>query len=193
MSSRHSFLRNKESILSCLSRSHLGSHDRPAYICRYRVYCANSACEKFLHPSGHIKDTDTNITYAVCDSDDCFQATCCSCKTLLPDGIDSHTCKGKDSDQMFKEIANKNGYKECFVCGATVELAEGKFHDAQIFGMDETLTITQLATILRANAETASATFAEKAGPARTAARSMVQLTTIATVTTRKATIETPA
>jgi hypothetical protein len=84
----------------------------------------------FLHPSSHIKDTDTNITYVVCDSDDCFQATCCSCKTLLADGIEGHVCKVNDSDQKFKDTVNEKGYKECFVCGATVELAEGKFHAA---------------------------------------------------------------
>ncbi|KAF2446737.1 hypothetical protein P171DRAFT_238268 [Karstenula rhodostoma CBS 690.94] len=95
---------------------------------KYRVYCANASCGKFLHPSGHIHDTDGNITYAVCDGDDCFQATCCSCKTLLADGTEGHICKTSDHDQKFKETVNERGFKECFVCGAVVELAEACNH-----------------------------------------------------------------
>ncbi|OAG05293.1 uncharacterized protein CC84DRAFT_834351 [Paraphaeosphaeria sporulosa] len=95
---------------------------------KYRVYCANTACSKFLHPNGHIHDADSNMTYAVCDSDDCFQATCCSCKMLLADGTESHVCEINDEDQLFKETVAKRGFKECFVCGATIELAEACNH-----------------------------------------------------------------
>ncbi|KAL1605324.1 hypothetical protein SLS60_004872 [Paraconiothyrium brasiliense] len=44
--------------------------------------------------------------------------------TLLIDGTEGHTCKIDDNDQKFKEIVDEKGYKECYVCGATVELAE---------------------------------------------------------------------
>lgn len=99
--------------------------DHITYSHRYRVYCASEACGRFIHPSGHIEDKENNITYAVCDSDHCFQATCCACKTLLIEDIQGHVCRARQLDKEFKEAVDKNGYKECFTCGATVELAEG--------------------------------------------------------------------
>lgn len=92
---------------------------------RYRVYCAGSACGRFLHPNSHIKDVGSSTTYAVCESEDCFQATCCYCKLLLVGGIEGHVCKVDDIDRKFKETVDQEGYKECYICGATVELAEG--------------------------------------------------------------------
>ncbi|KAL5398791.1 hypothetical protein PMIN06_008422 [Paraphaeosphaeria minitans] len=95
---------------------------------KYRVYCANKTCSKFLHPNGHIQDAGPNKAYAVCDNDDCFQATCCYCKTLLADGAESHVCKINVEDEKFKETVAKRGFKECFFCGATIELAEACNH-----------------------------------------------------------------
>lgn len=95
---------------------------------RYRVYCARPSCGKFLHPNGHIKDADSNITYVVCDEEDCFQATCVSCKTLLPDGVQGHACAVADHDRKFMNCVEEKGYKECSVCGVTVELKEACNH-----------------------------------------------------------------
>ncbi|KAJ4297928.1 hypothetical protein N0V90_005827 [Kalmusia sp. IMI 367209] len=95
---------------------------------KYRVYCANPKCGKFLHPNGHIRDADSDVTYVVCDSDECFQATCVSCKGLLVDGVQGHICVVAEHDKKFKDCVNEQGYKECSVCGVTVELAEACNH-----------------------------------------------------------------
>lgn len=79
-----------------------------------------------MHPSGHIRESETNLTYAVCDGLDCDQTTCCSCKMLLANGNQGHVCKVDDEEQKFKEMVEKRGFKECSVCGATIELAEGE-------------------------------------------------------------------
>ncbi|KAF1978233.1 DUF1680-domain-containing protein [Bimuria novae-zelandiae CBS 107.79] len=92
------------------------------------MYCGNVECGKFLHPSEHIKDADTEIAYAVCDGNDCFQATCYTCKSLLAEGIQEHVCQVAENEKKFKETVDEKGYKECFVCGRTVELAEACNH-----------------------------------------------------------------
>ncbi|KAF2689765.1 hypothetical protein K458DRAFT_400451 [Lentithecium fluviatile CBS 122367] len=95
---------------------------------KYRVYCADTSCAKFLSPAGHIKDSDVNITYSICEGSDCGKATCVICKALLNDGIQGHTCEVPEHERKFKETAQQQGYKECFTCGATVELAEACNH-----------------------------------------------------------------
>jgi hypothetical protein len=54
--------------------------------------------------------------------------TCLKCKTLLDQGTQNHECKQDEDDAKFKQAAAEKGYQECFVCGATVELAEACNH-----------------------------------------------------------------
>ena len=95
---------------------------------RFRVYCTNPPCAKFLHPSLHIEDPDTKITYANCESEDCGALTCVKCKTLIDQRTQNHVCKQDEDEAKFKQTATEKGYQECFVCGATVELAEACNH-----------------------------------------------------------------
>lgn len=95
---------------------------------RFRVYCANPPCSKFLHPTLHVQDPDTEITYAICESEECNRLTCITCKTLLDHGTQNHFCRQDEDDRKFKATAKEKGYQECFVCGTTVELAEACNH-----------------------------------------------------------------
>ncbi|CAN9397112.1 unnamed protein product [Alternaria alternata] len=97
-------------------------------LAKFRVYCANPACGKFLHPESHVEDQETKITYAICDSEECGKLTCAKCKALLVDGTQNHECKQTEDEKKFRQTANEKGYQECFVCGATVELAEACNH-----------------------------------------------------------------
>lgn len=95
---------------------------------RFRVYCANPICSKFCHPSTHIKDNAVDVEYAICEGDDCRQLTCCTCKSLITDGIYNHACHQAEDEQKFKAVTKEKGYQECNECGATVELAEACNH-----------------------------------------------------------------
>jgi hypothetical protein len=99
---------------------------------RYRVYCANPKCAKFLNPQSHVTDPDSCVTYAICESENCRKLTCCSCKTVLDQGTASHTCKVNEEEVKFKQTVTEKGYQECVVCGATVELAEACNHITQV-------------------------------------------------------------
>lgn len=92
------------------------------------MYCANTSCAKFLDPYNHITDANSNIVYALCESEDCGTITCIGCRSMLKDGIENHTCEVQENDKKFKETADEEGYQECFVCGRTVELAEACNH-----------------------------------------------------------------
>lgn len=76
----------------------------------------------------HIKDVDSNLVYAVCEAVDCGMVTCVPCKTLIRSGLRHHECKGQEVERVFQETAKKEGYKECFACGRTIELAEACNH-----------------------------------------------------------------
>jgi hypothetical protein len=95
---------------------------------RYRVYCANVTCGTFLNPAGHVTDSQANITFAICESDNCGKVTCVTCKALVEDGIEDHICEVQEDERRFKEAVHEQGYKECFVCGRTVELTEACNH-----------------------------------------------------------------
>ncbi|KAL6710827.1 hypothetical protein ACN47E_007884 [Coniothyrium glycines] len=99
-----------------------------AILAKFRVYCADSSCATFLHPSSHIEDPDTNIIHAVCQASRCGKLTCVKCKTLLDQGTQNHGCRQDEQDKKFKQTAAEKGYQECFVCGAIVELAEACNH-----------------------------------------------------------------
>ncbi|KAF1941973.1 hypothetical protein EJ02DRAFT_346572 [Clathrospora elynae] len=99
-----------------------------AILAKFRVYCANPPCVKFLHPTSHVEDPETKITYAICEGEDCGQLTCVKCKKVLDQGTQNHTCEQNEEDKEFKKTAGEKGYQECFVCGATVELAEACNH-----------------------------------------------------------------
>ncbi|CAO2651208.1 Nn.00g095050.m01.CDS01 [Neocucurbitaria sp. VM-36] len=99
-----------------------------AILPKFRIYCANPPCAKFLHPTSHVEDPETKITYAICESEDCGKLTCCACKTLLDHGTQNHTCQQNEDEKKFKQTATEKGYKECFICGAIVELAEACNH-----------------------------------------------------------------
>jgi hypothetical protein len=95
---------------------------------RFRVYCANPPCAVFLHPSSHVTDGETKITYAICEGEDCGKLTCVGCKTLLEHGTQNHVCAKSEDEEKFKQTVNEKGYMVCNVCGATVELAEACNH-----------------------------------------------------------------
>lgn len=95
---------------------------------RFRVYCANPPCANFLHPTAHITDPETNITYAVCENEECNKLTCTGCRTLIEQGTQDHVCKKDEDEEKFKQTATEKGYQECSICGATVELTEACNH-----------------------------------------------------------------
>lgn len=95
---------------------------------RYRVYCADPHCARFLHPSTYVEDKDNDITYAVCEAESCGKITCVRCKALLQHEKHAHECGPNEEDRKFKQMATEKGYKACPVCGVTVELAEACNH-----------------------------------------------------------------
>jgi hypothetical protein len=95
---------------------------------RFRIYCGNSACGRFLHPSSHVTDPETSITYAICNDDACGKLTCTACRALLHQGTQDHICKKNEDEEIFKQTAAEHGYQECSLCGATVELIEACNH-----------------------------------------------------------------
>ncbi|KAG9185256.1 hypothetical protein G6011_07800 [Alternaria panax] len=97
-------------------------------LAKFRVYCANPPCGKFLYPGSHVEDSETKITYAICETEECGKLTCVKCKALLEEGTQNHQCKQTEDEKKFKQTAKEKGYQECFVCGATVELAEACNH-----------------------------------------------------------------
>ncbi|KAI4645117.1 hypothetical protein J4E93_005917 [Alternaria ventricosa] len=97
-------------------------------LAKFRTYCANPACAKFLPPGAHVEDPETKITYAICEAEECGKLTCVKCRSLLDEGTQNHKCDQNEDDKKFKQTANEKGYQECFVCGATVELAEACNH-----------------------------------------------------------------
>jgi hypothetical protein len=92
------------------------------------VYCSNPSCGKFIRPSSQVTDPETNVTYATCEDESCGQSTCTGCKMLLDQGTKNHICKKDENDEKFKQAAIENGYQECNICGATVELSEACNH-----------------------------------------------------------------
>lgn len=95
---------------------------------RFRVYCANTSCGQFLHPSTHTADLETNVKYAVCGDSACRKSTCTECKHLMSDGSQNHMCKKDEAEEEFRKSIKQHGYQQCQVCGATVELAEACNH-----------------------------------------------------------------
>ncbi|KAL5114843.1 hypothetical protein ACEQ8H_007272 [Pleosporales sp. CAS-2024a] len=95
---------------------------------KFRVYCGNPVCARFLHPSSHVTNQTTNVTYAVCENDTCGKLTCVTCKNLLNDSTTNHVCKPDENEEKFQKLAEKKGYQSCSQCGATVELAEACNH-----------------------------------------------------------------
>jgi len=92
------------------------------------VYCGAPSCNEFLHPSTHITDPDTKLTYAICEDGACSKATCTGCKMLLAEGVQNHDCKKDEEEEKFRQTAKEKGYQQCTVCGATVELMEACNH-----------------------------------------------------------------
>lgn len=74
-----------------------------------------------------MEDPSTNISYAICQDDECGKLTCTSCKTLL-DGIEGHACEQNEDYKKFRKTATEKGFQECPECGTTVELAEACNH-----------------------------------------------------------------
>ncbi|EMD69276.1 hypothetical protein COCSADRAFT_56374, partial [Bipolaris sorokiniana ND90Pr] len=104
-------------------------------LAKNRLYCANTSCARFLHPSSNVKDALSSTTYAICKAEECGGWTCVHCKTLLDKNSPAHTCGSNDVDENFKQIVLKKGYQRCFACGATVELAEACNHIRCICGI----------------------------------------------------------
>jgi hypothetical protein len=78
-----------------------------------RVYCANAGCAKFIPMSRRTPD------YASCEV--CSAGTCMHCKALAHDG----DCPADEARQSFITLADKQGWKPCFGCGAMVFRYEG--------------------------------------------------------------------
>jgi hypothetical protein len=157
---------------------------------RFRVYCGNPTCAKFLHPTAHITDAESTITYAICEEEKCAKLTCTSCKTLIEHGTQNHTCAKDENEEKFKQIVTEKGYQECSVCGATVELAEACNHITYAFSsyhLPNSIHVSQVLinTWVGADAATTSATSAAMTGPDSTAARTTAPPPTIQTDTTR--------
>ncbi|KAJ4994320.1 IBR finger domain-containing protein [Stagonosporopsis vannaccii] len=96
-------------------------------LAKYRVYCANPACSKFISPAAQTKDPSSNTNYAICQDESCGRLTCTTCKTLL-DGASSHNCEQNEDYRKFKQTATEKGFQECPTCASTVELAEACNH-----------------------------------------------------------------
>jgi len=92
------------------------------------VYCGNPACAKFLHPSTHVTDPATKITYSICEDDACGKLTCIGCRNILVDGTKNHVCKKNENEEKFQKLATENGYQNCSQCSAVVELMEACNH-----------------------------------------------------------------
>jgi hypothetical protein len=99
-----------------------------ANLYRFRVYCSNPACAKFLHPSTHVTDEATKIMYAICEAEACGKLTCVGCKNPLNEGTQIHVCKKDENEVKFQKLATENGYQKCSQCSAVVELAEACNH-----------------------------------------------------------------
>ncbi|KAH6870304.1 hypothetical protein BKA58DRAFT_457741 [Alternaria rosae] len=97
-------------------------------LAKFRTYCANPSCARFLPPGTHVEDPESKIIYAICEAEECGKLTCVKCQTALDQGARNHKCEQSEDDKKFKQTANEKGYQECFVCGATVELAEACNH-----------------------------------------------------------------
>lgn len=95
---------------------------------RFRIYCANPSCATFLRPDTHIVNAENQVTYAICESEDCGKKTCVTCKKVLHDGATGHFCEIAEEDKQFKDTVKKEGYQECYACGSTVELTEACNH-----------------------------------------------------------------
>ncbi|KAF3047992.1 hypothetical protein E8E12_005103 [Didymella heteroderae] len=96
-------------------------------LAKYRVYCANPSCSKFLSPATHVKDPATDLSYAICLDDACGKLTCTTCKALL-DGVKNHACEQNEDYKKFKQTAAEKGFQECPTCASTVELKEACNH-----------------------------------------------------------------
>ncbi|KAF2708516.1 hypothetical protein K504DRAFT_355681, partial [Pleomassaria siparia CBS 279.74] len=94
---------------------------------KYRVYCGNPSCAKFIHPVSNVSEAFSTVTYAVCEFG-CGHNTCVECRNVINDDPASHTCTVTEADQKFKDAAEKEGYQECPECGHIVELADACNH-----------------------------------------------------------------
>jgi hypothetical protein len=99
-----------------------------AYAHRLRIYCSNPSCAKFLDASLQVTDADTRVKYAMCDAENCRTRTCTLCKKSMDQSVRHHICKTSEEDEMFKKAALEQGYRECYSCGAVVELTEACNH-----------------------------------------------------------------
>ncbi|KAF3008822.1 hypothetical protein E8E13_010704 [Curvularia kusanoi] len=98
-----------------------------AVLAKYRIYCANPTCSKFLDPATHVEDESRKLTYAVCQDGECAKATCTKCKALM-ENFRSHACEQNEDLKQFRQTAVEKGYQECPRCASTVELAEACNH-----------------------------------------------------------------
>jgi hypothetical protein len=46
----------------------------------------------------------------------------------MDQSVRHHICKTSEEDEMFKKAALEQGYRECYSCGAVVELTEACNH-----------------------------------------------------------------
>lgn len=95
---------------------------------RFRVYCGDPKCTKFLHPSSHVTDEASGITYAICEDESCGNMTCIGCRALLEQGVANHVCKKDENEEKFKQEVSAKGYQLCSTCNTTIELIEACNH-----------------------------------------------------------------
>ncbi|THV64686.1 hypothetical protein D6D29_10617 [Aureobasidium pullulans] len=83
---------------------------------KYRTYCYNTECAKFIPPEGIVGNT------ATCQQ--CYRRTCSSCKTAAHTG----DCPRDTAMEQLLEVAEREHWQRCYSCTRLVVLAHGCNH-----------------------------------------------------------------
>jgi hypothetical protein len=82
-----------------------------------KIYCAVRTCSTFIKPYESLDDRGTCST--------CNEETCTLCKDVAHPG----TCKEASyNDNILLQLAQTEGWRQCYRCHAMVELGIGRFH-----------------------------------------------------------------
>ncbi|OCL14692.1 hypothetical protein AOQ84DRAFT_220353 [Glonium stellatum] len=90
---------------------------------RFRTYCGNPSCARFIHPDQYQHDS---LTTAPCNS--CTSVTCVKCKALVDSNVAAHECIVPEADRKFEIVVREENYQRCVNCGITIELSEACNH-----------------------------------------------------------------
>ncbi|KAG8530139.1 uncharacterized protein KY384_005622 [Bacidia gigantensis] len=92
-----------------------------------RIYCPRKGCGKFIHPSNiyvdHSGGANTGRKFGICSRCDTKV-----CKTCAQKWHTSKECPKDETLKEFQRMADKEGWRKCYNCRATVELAVGCNH-----------------------------------------------------------------